>query len=110
MADEWKIPSTPEEMERAGERFRAATAALKAIESWLDRKGENPPGCVVERAKILEMTPETYYQHYQAGVRRNWLDNTEEQAMEDWAIHQVQPNWKRNPNPNYPKHWNNLND
>lgn len=95
----WELPSTPEGLERAGERFRAATAALKDLNEWLDRKGENPPQCIIERAAFHIMYPEEYYAYYMSLA---WDDDRERRAITDWAIHQVQPEWKRNPNTNYP--------
>lgn len=98
----WRLPETPEEFDRASERFRVASAALRDLNGWLDRKGDNPPECVVVRAAALNMSPAEYYDHYRAIHKRDWLDDTEQHAIQDWAIHQVQPEWKRNPNKKYP--------
>jgi hypothetical protein len=48
------------------------------------------------------MSPAEYYDHYRAIHKRDWLDDTEQHAIQDWAIQQVQPKWKRNPNKKYP--------
>lgn len=98
----WRLPETSEEFDRASERFRVATAALRNLNDWLDRKGFNPPECVMARAAALNMPPEAYYKYYTALHKRDWLDSTEQHAIEDWAIQQVQPEWKRNPTPKYP--------
>jgi hypothetical protein len=87
---------TPEGLERMEERFRVATVALKDVNDWLDRKGENPPQCIIERAAFHAMYPEEYYTYYKS---LDMMDTREIHAIEDWAIHQVQPEWKRNPNP-----------
>lgn len=102
---EWKIPDTNEAMERAGERFRVCTTALKEINEWLDREGENPPKCILVRAEEWGMTTDAYYAYWKTFGFLDPRQQEETHAIEDWAIHQVQPNWKRNPNPNYPKNW-----
>ena len=103
MSGQWKIPDTPEGLERAGERFRVCTSVLRDIGDWLDRHGTEPPECVLVRASEVTMSPEAYYAYWKSFGFLDPRQRVETDAMQDWAIHLVQPNWKRNPNPNYPK-------
>lgn len=101
----WGIPTTNEGMERAGQRFAAASAVLKEMNGWMDRKGAEPPECIIFRATEKGMTPEAYYEWYKSLPFLDPQCSEEQHAIEDRAIQKVQPEWRRNPNPKYPKGW-----
>lgn len=102
MSEEWSIPTTAEELERAGERFRVAAAALHDLNTWLEHGGE-PSMFITERMVIHDMTAEEYREYWRTFKLLDSHKDEEIHAIEDSAIHKVQPNWKRNPNPKYPK-------
>lgn len=103
MSEQWHLPENDEQMERAGERFRVCATVLREVNEWHDRKGANPPTCIIVRAQHNNMTVDQYYDWWKSFKFLDPRQQEETHAIEDWAIHQVQPNWKRNPNPKYPK-------
>jgi len=99
MTSECHLPRNDKEMARAMERFRAAHAVVKDILAWRERGGDDPPECVRVRAEEVGMTITEYHEYWSSFVFLDPRKDVECHAMEDWGIHQVQPTWKRNPNP-----------
>jgi hypothetical protein len=87
------------DLDRIGQRFRAAASALKDLNDWLEHGGSNPPPCVVERMEIHSMTSEQYYQMWKSFEFLDPRQRAECVAIEDSAIHKVQPDWRRRPDP-----------
>lgn len=99
MTETWGLPTNDDQMARASERFRVAAAVIREIRLWREREGNSPPECVRVRAEQLGMTDAAYHDYWETFVFMDERQRVERQAIEDWAIHRVQPEWKRNPNP-----------
>lgn len=88
--------SANETTDPISQRFIAATNVLKDLNGWLERKGAEPPQCVIERAAFHVMYPQEYYAWWKTFGFLDPRQETETHAMEDAAIQKVQPNWQRN--------------
>lgn len=86
-----------QQLARGAERFRAAARVLRDVNEWLARQGADPPLCVIERMEHHQMTVEQYYQWWKSFKFLDPRQQDEMHAIEDSAIHKVQPEWVRRP-------------
>lgn len=91
------------DVDREMARYQAAYRRLEAqrdlqqdISGWLQRGGGDPPECVRVRMLIHNLDADAYHRMYLHLRDRNapefWVET---QALEDWSIRLVDPEWKR---------------